>query len=114
MPVIGKIILSIESLIKFIEMLSWPTAEPERQVPHISIISSSLATSRNIELTSFGGKKELCDFSDAGILLAKLGPMLVKCLQKRIAISFGSAISWESALNTDGKARLPLFLFRIS
>ena len=83
MPVIGKIILSIESLIKFIEMLSWPTAEPERKVPHISIISSSLAASRNIELTSFGGKKELRDFSDAGILLAKLGPMLVKYLQKR-------------------------------
>ena len=56
--VIGKIILSIESLIKFIEMLS----VPERQVPHISIISFSLATSRNIVLTSFGGKKELCDF----------------------------------------------------
>ena len=84
MLVIGNIILLIESLIKSLtEMLSWPTAVPERQVPHISIISSSLTTSRNIELTSFGGKKELCDFSDAGILLAKLGPMLVKYLQKR-------------------------------
>ena len=41
MPVIGKIILLIESLIKFIEMLSWPTAEPERQVPHISIITGA-------------------------------------------------------------------------
>ena len=112
--VTGKIILSIEFLIKFIEMLSWPTAVPERQVPQISIISSSLATSRNIELTSLGGKRELCDFSDAGILLAKLGPKLVKYLQKRLAISFGSETSWESAQNTDGKPRLPLFLFRIS
>ena len=58
MLVMEKIILSIESLIKFIEMLSWPTGVPEQQVPHISIISSSLATSRNIELTSFGGKKK--------------------------------------------------------
>ena len=82
MLVVGKIILSIESWIKFIEMLSWPSAVPERQEPHISIISSSLATSRNIELTSFGAKKELCEFSDAGILLAKLGPMLVKYLKK--------------------------------
>ena len=111
MLVIGKIILSIESLIKFIGMLSWPAAVAERQVPHIS---SSLATSRNIELTTFGGKKQLCDFSDAGILLAKLGPMLVKYLQKRLAISFGSEISWESALNKDGKPRLPLLLLRIS
>ena len=43
----------------------------------ISIISCSFTASRNIELTSFGGKKELCDFSDTGILLAKLGPILV-------------------------------------
>ena len=114
MLAIGKIILSIESLIKFIGMLSWPAAVAERQVSHISIISSSLATSKNIELTSFGGKKELCDFSDAGILLAKLGPMLVKYLQKRLAISFGLEISWESALNKDGKPRLPLLLLRIS
>jgi len=89
-------------------MISWPTAVPERQVPHISRISSSLATSRNIGLTIFGGKKELCDFSDAGILLAKLGPMLVKYLHKSLAISFWSEISWESALNTNGKPR-PLF-----
>ena len=37
-----------------------------------------------IELISFGGKKEQCDFSDEGILLANLGPMLVKYLQKRL------------------------------
>ena len=43
-------------------MLSLPTAVPERQVLHISIISCSFAASRNIELTSFGGKIELCDF----------------------------------------------------
>ena len=64
---------------------------------------------RNIELTSFKGKKKLCDFSDTGILLAKLGPMLVKYLQKRLAISFGLEISRESALNMDGKPRFPLF-----
>ena len=83
-------------------------------VLHISIISCSFTASRNIELTSFGGKKELCDFSDTGILLAKLGPMLVKYLQKKLAISFGLEISRESALNIDGKPRFPLFLLRIS
>ena len=46
---------------------------PERQVLHISIISCSFVASRNIELTSFGGKKELCDFSDTGILLPNWG-----------------------------------------
>ena len=71
---------------------------------HISIISCSFTASRNIELTSFGGKKELCDFSDTGILLAKLGPILVKYLQKKLAISFGLEISRESALNRDRKA----------
>ena len=114
MHVRGEIILSIDSLIKFIEMFSKPTAVPERQVLHISIISCSFTASRNIELTSFGGKKELCDFSDTGILLAKLGPMLVKYLQKKLAISFGLEISRESALNIDGKPRFPLFLLRIS
>ena len=111
----------IESLIKFIEMLSWPTA--------ISIISSSFATSRNIELTRFGVKKELFhftsriallgnfnvyfytrDFAQLLILiriwLAKLGPTISKYLQKGLAISSGSGISWESALNTDGKLRI--------
>ena len=47
---------------------------------NVSIISSSLSTSRNTELTSFRSKKELCDFSDEGIFLAKLGPVLVKDL----------------------------------
>ena len=41
----GKMIISIDSLIKFIAMLSKP----------ISILSCSFASCRNIELTSFGG-----------------------------------------------------------
>ena len=55
---LGKIISFMESLIEFIEMLLWPTAIPEKQLPHISVISSSLSTPRNIELTSFGDKKK--------------------------------------------------------
>ena len=66
-------------------MISWPTAVPEQQVSHISRISSLLATSRNIELTIFWGKKELSDFSDAGILLAKLGPILLKSFTQKIS-----------------------------
>ena len=71
------------------------------------------AASKSIEWISFGCKKGLRDFSDTGILPAKLGP-LVKYLRKRLAISFGSEISWESALNVGWKPPLPLFLFRIS
>ena len=54
--------------------------------------ASSFAASKSIELISFGCKKELRDFSDTGIFLAKLGPS-VKYLRKRLAISFGSEIS---------------------
>ena len=47
-------------------------------------------------------------------LLVRPGSMLVKYLQKKLAISFGLEISRESALNIDGKPRFPLFLLRIS
>ena len=49
MHVRGEIIISIDSLIKFIEMLSEPRAVPERQVLHISIIYCSFTASKNIE-----------------------------------------------------------------
>ena len=62
MHVRGEIIISIDSLIKFMEMLSYPTAVPERQVLHISIISCSFTASRNIELTSLGVKKNYATF----------------------------------------------------
>ena len=54
--------------------------------------ASSFAASKSIELIILGCKNGLRDFSDTGILLAKLGP-LVKYLRKRLAISFGSEIS---------------------
>ena len=91
-------------------MLSLPTSVPGRQVLHkcISIISCSIAASRNIELTSFMGKNELCDFCDTGILLAKLGPML----EKYLLLCIGNFLT--IALNVDGKLRFSLFLFKIS
>lgn len=90
-------------------MLSLPTAVPERQVLYtcISVNSSSFAASKNIELTSFMGKNELCDFCDTGILLAKLGPML----EKYLLLWIGNFL--RIALNMDGKLLFSLFLFKI-
>ena len=42
----------------------------------------------------------------AGIALARLGPMLVKYLQNRLAISTGSVLVLPSALNDDDSGDL--------
>ena len=45
---------------------------------------------------SVGGKRVLCDFSGTEIYPAQLGPMLIKLLQKRLAISPGLETTRES------------------
>ena len=47
----------------------------------------------------------------AGIALARLGPILVKYLQSRLAISTGSVMVLPSDLNDDGRGDLLFRLF---
>ena len=69
---------SLTTFIEIIEILSYPGAVPDRKLLQISVTSWSDADWRKNELIKFPFRKERWDLSDAGIDLAKLGPIFVK------------------------------------
>ena len=71
----------IHSMFVPIDILLKHGAALERMLLQISVISSLFTNSRKEELTSRSGKKWEKGLRDLGILLARLGPMLVKDLQ---------------------------------
>ena len=73
----------------FVEIQSYPGAVPDRKLLQISVTSCSDADWRKNELIKLLSRKERWDLSEAGIDLAKSGPIFVKYSQKRLAIWIG-------------------------
>ena len=95
-----------DSLTTFIEILSYPGAVPDRKLLQISVTSCSDADWRKNELIKPPFRKERWDLSDAGIDLAKLGPIFVKYWQKRFPIWVRLSISCSLDLKTEGNWHL--------
>ena len=92
-------------------MLSYPGAFPDAKVLQIFCNSLTVVCYKVTAVLLLPVRNERKLELTAGIALASLGPILMKYLQNRLAISVGSVMDLPSALNDDENGDLLFRLF---
>ena len=98
-------------MITWIGILSEPGAFPDTNVLQMFSSSLTVVGFRVIAVLLLQVRNERKEEFAAGIALVRLGPILVKYFQSRLAISTGSVMVLPSDLNDDGRGDLLFRLF---